>query len=496
MQLSVLPQLEKREESISYMPDPRVKELARLLQGSSIKYCVLHGWDADDSCLNSDVDITVAPSDLTAFETVLDTNSFGGVLQLRHHQSTGYFFIVRRPTSYGVALAEFDVGTDYRSDGLVHLSSADLLRNRRRWHGVWIASEESEFAYLLVKRICKRRISARQVNRLHQLEAGLGERSFAVCRQLVGARWARRIVGWIATSDRTAFETNLHRLRRALLWRRLTSDPLNPVRYWLPEVVRLQQRLRYPTGLLIAVLGPDGAGKTTLIEGLKRELSGTFRCIESYRFRPDILGRNLPGPEPHPHAKSIRSRWQSILKVLYLCADYSLGYLINVRSKLVRSDLVIFDRYYDDMLVDPARYRYGGPRWLIKFARHIIPRPDITFILDASEDQMLARKTELPREELRRQRLAYRQLAAEAPNTFMLDASRPATEVVRQASECCLRYLHSRYLKRRRLWFGTRLSKCDRRKSEGAARTYLTPGAAMEVTAERTRVFHEEDFSQ
>src|ERR1700730_3967870 len=367
------------------MSDPRITELARILEGLPIEYCILHGWDAGASCLNSDVDIAVAPTDLAAFETALDANSCAGVSQLLRHESTGYFFIVRLPTRYSTAFAAFDVGTDYRRDGLVYLSAADLLKNRHKWNHVWRASPESEFAYLLVKRISKQRLSAPQANRFHELQLELGERSFAVCRKLLGLVWAKRVLGWIASSDWMAFETNLHRLRKSMRRRRLMSDPLNPLRYWVPEVMRLQQRLRYPTGLLVAVLGPDGAGKTTLIEGLSRELSGTFRCVQAFRFRPDVFHRNLPGTEPHPHAKGPRPRWLSMLKVLYLCVDYALGYLTKVRSKLIRSDLVIFDRYYDDILIDPVRYRYGGPRWLIRFARHIIPRPDITLILDASE---------------------------------------------------------------------------------------------------------------
>jgi thymidylate kinase len=480
------------------MCDPRIVELARILEGLPIEYCILHGWDASDSSMGSDVDIVVAPKDLRAFEIALDDNSAGGITQLLHYESTGYCFIVRLPTGQSAEFAKFDVGTDYRRDGLVYLSGADLLRNRRKWRDVWRASPESEFAYLLVKRICKQRLSARQANRFHELQVELDERSFAICRKSLGLLCAKRLVGWIASSDWTAFETNLRRLRRALRWRRLISDPLNPLRYWSPEVIRLQQRLRYPTGLLVAVLGPDGAGKTTLIEGLRRELSGTFRRVQSFRFRPDVFHRNFSGTEPHPHRKSLRSPWLSMLKVLYLCADYALGYLINVRSKLIRSDLVIFDRYYDDILVDPVRYRYGGPRWLIKFVRHIIPRPDVTLILDASEDQMLTRKVELPHEELRRQRFAYRQLAAETANTIVLDASRSAAEVVRQASDGCLQYLHSRYLKRRRLWFGTRpdiAPKSDQEQSEGAAaRACARPIAEIKAATAHPGVFHREDF--
>src|SRR5260221_7026764 len=125
------------------MPDPRIIELGLILEGVSIEYCILHGWDADDPNVNSDVDIAVAPKDLSAFEKALDNGSFGGIGQLLHYESTGYLFIVRLPTRHSTEFAKFDVGTDYRRDGLVYLSGADLARNRRKWHDVWRASPES-----------------------------------------------------------------------------------------------------------------------------------------------------------------------------------------------------------------------------------------------------------------------------------------------------------------------------------------------------------------
>src|SRR5260370_32037201 len=112
------------------MPDQRITELARILEGVPIEYCILHGLDGGASCLNSDVDIAVAPSDLTAFETALDANSSEGVSQLLRYESTGYFFIVRLPTRHSTEFAKFDVGTDYRRDGLVYLSGVYLLKNR------------------------------------------------------------------------------------------------------------------------------------------------------------------------------------------------------------------------------------------------------------------------------------------------------------------------------------------------------------------------------
>ena len=47
--------------------------------------------------------------------------------------------------------------------------------------------------------------------------------------------------------------------------------------------------------------------------------------------------------------------------------DHWVGYIFKVRPALGRSNFVIFDRYFHDVLVDPRRYRYGGPSWYAKF---------------------------------------------------------------------------------------------------------------------------------
>src|SRR5258708_12733952 len=125
------------------MLDPKITELARILEGVPIEYCILHGWDADDSNLNSDVDIALAPKDLSAFEKALDNRSFGGIGQLLHYERTGYLFIVRLPTRHNTEFAKFDVETDYRRDRFVYLSAADLTMHRPKCPDACISTPES-----------------------------------------------------------------------------------------------------------------------------------------------------------------------------------------------------------------------------------------------------------------------------------------------------------------------------------------------------------------
>lgn len=426
------------------------------LLDNSLSYCVLHGWQWWPGDLSGDLDIAVEPQHLSALARSFQAQREGRPVQLLQHEASGFYFVLACQEEDDMCLVPVDAATDYRRDGRVFFTAHELLAGRRQWNGLWIAAPAVEFGYLLVKKVLKGAIVPHQKQRLCELVQELGDDAGAMAQRLFGPRLGDCVLQWIVTESWTELERNLPRLQRALLWQRLWCDPLNSVRYWLPEGTRMWRRWRYPTGLCVAVLGPDGAGKSALIEHLRVDLAGAFRRSEVFHLQPDILGQKRDeGPVTEPHARPLHPLWRSLLKIPYYMLDYGLGYALRVRPQLVRSTLVLFDRYYDDILVDARRYRYGGPPGLAHGLQRAIPRPDLFLILDAPEEQLLQRKQELPGAELQRQRLGYRRLAAALGNAYVLDASQPEAEVARQASAVILDGLHERYRQRRHLWFGT-----------------------------------------
>lgn len=187
-------------------------------------------------------------------------------------------------------------------------------------------------------------------------------------------------------------------------------------------------------GLWIAVFGPDGAGKSAAIQRLTQELSLSFRDIERFHFRPMFRrgGRDSP-PVTNPHGKSPRGFLLSVLKLLYWLADYCYGYVAAIRPALLNSSLILFDRYYPDVLVDPVRYRLpASTLWFAKFLVRLVPPPDLCILLDVPAEVVQQRKPEVTCEESHRQRVAYLQMFHSLPNAFIVDAACPLDEVTQQ----------------------------------------------------------------
>ena len=96
--------------------------------------------------------------------------------------------------------------------------------------------------------------------------------------------------------------------------------------------------------------------------------------------------------------------------------------------------LVIFDRYtFDALLPPPQRLSRLGRlrRWLLA---HACPAPDLVLVLDAPGEVLYARKGEHSVAFLEQQRQRYLELQSYLPQTIVVDATRGAEEVRREAT--------------------------------------------------------------
>ena len=150
-----------------------------------------------------------------------------------------------------------------------------------------------------------------------------------------------------------------------------------------------------------------------------------------------------------PHGRLPRSRLISVFKLLYWWTDCWWGYLVTIRLARGRSGLVIFDRYLDDILIDPWRYRL--PKSCLRLARLLVrlaPRPDICILLDVPSEVLQQRKAEVLHAESQRQRLEYLDMFRRLPEAFTVNASVPVSEVAEQVKALILAFPAGRSVNR------------------------------------------------
>lgn len=202
-------------------------------------------------------------------------------------------------------------------------------------------------------------------------------------------------------------------------------------------------------GLHVAFLGPDGSGKSSVIKRIMPDLAQAFSDTACFHLRPGIgrkKGDNRPVTDPHGQAA--RGLPVSVAKIIYLWFDYFVGWWLRVWPKTARSTLVVFDRYYHDILVDPRRYRYGGPMWLARWVGKLIPQPGLWILLDAPAKVLQERKQEVSFEETARQRESYLKLVGAMKNGVVVDASRDLNDVVADVILTILNFMAKRTEKR------------------------------------------------
>jgi thymidylate kinase len=196
-------------------------------------------------------------------------------------------------------------------------------------------------------------------------------------------------------------------------------------------------------GRVVAIVGPDGAGKTTLCDALAQgPLSDTpllrvrFARLLPRRAQMATLAGPRPGQASHEGARSYPrpyNRFVSTAKAVYLFGDYLLGWLFRIRPLLRSGGWVLMERGWWDIAMDPARYRLSLPPALLWSLGRLLPLPDLLIVAEAPVDVILARKAQLPGEEIERQMRGWRTLLPAAQRRTYLDTSRPLDSVVEEA---------------------------------------------------------------
>jgi thymidylate kinase len=226
----------------------------------------------------------------------------------------------------------------------------------------------------------------------------------------------------------------------------------------------------------VALIGPDGVGKTTICRRLLETLPLPTRYVymgvnlQASNFMlpttrlmlavrtwlgkpPDAAGPLDPTKVRRPKGLLQRAArgLKTSLRMAHLMTEECYRQLI-VWQFVRRGYVVLFDRHYfvDYHAYDIAPTESARPlsrRLHGWFLARFYPRPDLAILLDAPGEVLFARKGEGTVELLDRRRREYAALREEFDRFEVLDATWPLEEVERRVAEaiCCF---HQSYIRR------------------------------------------------
>lgn len=190
-------------------------------------------------------------------------------------------------------------------------------------------------------------------------------------------------------------------------------------------------RRRNRRGCFVVLVGPDGAGKTTVARALQSRSHGSFGY---FHFLPPPRGSLQSmvqsSSAPPPKRTGGGPRVLGWLRLVRNAARCWLGYLSSVRPAVSRGRLVLGDRWLFGYLVQPAALRFHGPPRLARAVIRLLPRPDLVVNLSAPASVIRQRKQELPLAEIERELRDW--AALPVAGLMTVDATRPPADIAEE----------------------------------------------------------------
>jgi len=415
-----------------------LKELFSRFDQSNLQYCVLRNYqELPESLGGSDLDLAVLPKDLSIVADVLIkvADDFGGSV-IMDYTSSGRMIRILGCYDYewwGMAVDLFSK-MEYR--GVEYISTKSIIDRSIDYKGVMVSPDYDAAITALVKELLSNGVTRK--NYLPDAKAAYnkyGDESLYLLKDNFELNVVNDFKEFLLGK-----EISLRSLVKKLRGSVLGGDRLLKLPMRIRNFFSRYNRVFNPIGSSIAVLGTDGAGKTTIINLVTPILEQALHSkIQYEHLRPNwlpalgaVVGNKESGNSgivTNPHAQQPSGFLGSMARLVYYKIDYIVGYWGRIFPRLVkRPHICLFDRYYYDILLDPRRMRIALPQWIMRGMFLFTPQPRLILCLGGDPEVIFARKPETSLIEVERQVRALRKLCSDNPRAVWINTDQSISD--------------------------------------------------------------------
>jgi thymidylate kinase len=359
-----------------------------------------------------------------------------------------YYFVLALPVAGGgFAFLQLDFSTDCAVAGARLISGEEMLASRQRYGRFWVPAPDIEFAAYLVRVIDSDKLTDGRAQRLVRAFRQNPEAAKLRLTPIFDGEDAQTLLAAALSENWEPVRKRISEIAKRLRRRSLLRHRLAAAVFQLRMLMKKACRLARPPGVSVVLLGPDGAGKSSVISALPGRLAPVLPSHVCWGFVPGLKSlfarSNEAKQTDTPHLLKPRSAPVAALRVCYWFV-FNIVSRFMLRSAVAHSRLVMYDRHFIDLLVDQRRYRYAGPHWIIRMLCRLAPTPDLVILLDAPAGILQSRKQEVPFEVTVEQCAAYRKLIRKMARGKIVDAGQPFETVVNDVASMVLDLLRRR----------------------------------------------------
>lgn len=443
------------KSQLPYLLNP----LFEKLNAQNVFYCVCSNYISLPEYTDHDVDIwTKNPKE---FEGILFTiaKQHGFSLYLHNVTANGSNNFFYKKIGNTIDVIRIDLLCETACLSFIPIVRASLIgESRVKYKNFYVAEGAVEAGMnLLYPLLHSGQVKDKYKERIYSFRNNVKFKEILI--NALGNATAEYLFQKIDGKDWKNIEKKVRNFKLKVLLSFIIHDNIKVIKGFLKFIITNVKRLFRPSGLFIVFVGPDGSGKSTIVDILFSSSKQLFISdkIKKFYWRPFLLPRLtkfLPFKRNKENKENesigIRNikltflnRFLFIIKYMYYSLDFIIG-RIKYQFCWSRGGIVIFDRYYYDHMVYPERFGFKVPFGLMKFMLKFVPEPNLNFYLYAPPEELEKRKKDLQIEEIIRQQNKYEQIILTFRNAYKINSSRPLDEVQKEIIRICLDFMAKR----------------------------------------------------